>query len=111
MRIVATMYISLPEESILSHRSPSAQVLRICVRSKKPVEERHSDVEQGLKALRAARTVHRNQARPGVKFLLLGLALAISFSALTQTRPPVAPDRDVVDTHFGVRVRDAYQIG
>ena len=103
------MFTSLPEESILSHRSPSAQVLRICVRWKQPVEERHSDVEQGLKALRAVGTIHRNQAQPGVKFLLLGLALAISFPALTQTRPPVAPDRGVVDTHFGVRVRDSYR--
>ena len=76
------MYISLPEDSILRHCSPRAQVLRICV---------------------------RNRAQPGVKFLLPGLALAISFPALAQTRPPVAPDREVVDTHFGVRVRDSYR--
>lgn len=103
------MYISLPEESIQGHCSPHAQVLRIRVRSKPSADERLSGVEQGLKALRAVGTVHRNQAPPGVRFLLLGLALASYFQALAQTRPPVAPDREVVDTHFGVPVRDSYR--
>jgi prolyl oligopeptidase len=43
------------------------------------------------------------------KSLALTLALASSLPALAQTQPPLAPTRDVVDTHFGVPVHDFYR--
>ena len=43
MRIMATMYISLPEASTRSRCRPRAHVLRIWVRSQPSAEERHSD--------------------------------------------------------------------
>jgi prolyl oligopeptidase len=103
------MYISFPEESTQSHCSPRAHVLRICVRSKPSAEERVSDVEQDQETLRAVGGVHRNQGYSRVKCPLLGLALAISFPALAQMQPPLAPVRDAVDTHFGVPVHDSYR--
>src|ERR1035441_9262214 len=112
MRIMATMYISLPEESTQSHCSPRAHVLRICVRSKPSAEERVSDVEQDQETLRAVGGVHRNQGYSRVKCPLLGLALAISFPGLAQMHQllaPLAPVRDAVDTHFGVPVHDSYR--
>jgi prolyl oligopeptidase len=47
---------------------------------------------------------------PPLSSALASLALAVlATAALAQSRPPVAPVRDVVDTYFGVSVHDPYR--